>query len=110
MKITERTQNNIRIFRPQGRVDSEGAVDLEITLQEAFEAGSHHMILDLSQVTYINSAGLRILAARLTQNQGSGGDLLVASPSQKIRRVFQIIGFDRFFRLFDSVESAVQAF
>ena len=110
MNITESTQNDISIFRPQGRVDGQGAIDLELTLQAAFEEGASRMILDLSQVTYINSAGLRIIAAILTLNQGSGGDLLLASPSQRIRRVFQIIGFDNFFRLFDSVETAVEAF
>ena len=110
MNISESTQNDIRIIQPQGRVDSEGAIDLELSLHEAYQAGSHQMILDLSNVSYINSAGLRILAEMLTRTQGSGGDFLVAGPSQKIRRVFQIIGFDNFFRLFDDVESAVQAF
>ena len=110
MNITETTQNDIRIVQPVGRVDTQGAIDLELSLQEAYDAGSYRVILDLSEVTYINSAGLRILAAMLTQNQGSGGDLLLASPSQKIRRILQIVGFDNFFRLFDNVESAVQAF
>ena len=110
MKITESTRNNIRIVQLQGRVDSEGAIDMELGLQEMTEAGSSQVILDLSQVTYINSAGLRILADMLTRTQANGGDLLLAGPSQKIRRVFQIIGFDNFFRLFDDVDSAVEAF
>jgi anti-anti-sigma factor len=110
MNITESTKNDIRIIQPQGRIDSEGALDLELSLQEAYQEGGYQMILDLSQVSYINSAGLRILADMLTRTQGSGGDLLLAGPSQKIRRILQIIGFDNFFRLFDNVDLAVQAF
>lgn len=110
MNITESVQNKVKIFTLQGRVDNQGSLDLELSLQEAFEAGNYRMILDLSQVTYINSNGLRILAAILTQTQDSGGDLLLAAPSQKVRRVFQLIGFDNFFRLYDSVESAALAF
>ena len=110
MNITESTQNNIRIIQPQGRIDSEGALDLEMALHEVVEGGSYQVILDLSQVSYINSAGLRILADMLTRTQGSGGDLLLASPSQKIRRILQIIGFDNFFRMFDDVDTAVGAF
>ena len=110
MNNTESTQNNIHILSPQGRADSQGAIDLELSLHEAWEAGNHRMILDLTQVTYINSAGLRILAAMLTQNQGNGGDLVLAAPSQKIRRVLKIIGFDNFFRVFDDVDTALKAF
>ena len=110
MNITENQRNGIRIIQPQGRVDSEGALDLELSLQEGYKAGSYRVILDLSQVSYINSAGLRVLAAMLTQNQDNGGDLLLASPTPKIRRILHIIGFDNFFSLFDNIESAVQGF
>jgi anti-sigma B factor antagonist len=110
MNITETVQNNIRIFRLQGRVDNQGSLDMELSLQEAFEAGDYRMILDLSQVTYINSNGLRILAAILTQTQDNGGDVLLASVSPKVKRVFQLIGFDNFFRLFDTVDAAALAF
>jgi anti-anti-sigma factor len=68
------------------------------------------MILDLSQLVYINSAGLRVLAATLTENQKGGGDLLLVAPSAKIRRVLQIIGFDHFFRMFDNLDAAVTEF
>lgn len=110
MNITEHTQHNISVFELHGRADTQGAIDLEHTLLEASKAGKHHMILDMSQLTYISSAGLRILAALLTQNQSNGGDLLLASPSSKIRHVLHIIGFDKFFRLFDTVELAMQAY
>ena len=110
MNITENRQGPISIFTLQGRADSVGAVELEQALQQALGADRFRMILDLSQVTYINSAGLRILAAVLTQNQTNGGDLLLATPPPKIRRVLQIVGFDNFFRMFDSLESAVREF
>jgi anti-sigma B factor antagonist len=108
MNITENRQGPISTFTLQGRVDSVGAVELEQALYEALGAGRIQIILDLSQVTYINSAGLRILADVLTQNQANGGNLVLVAPSSRVRRVLQIVGFDRFFRMFDNIESAVR--
>jgi anti-anti-sigma factor len=110
MNITESSRNNISIFALDGRINSQSAAMLEETLQTMSATGNVRMILDLSAVTYISSSGLRTLAAILTQNRGSGGDLLLVTPTRKIQRVFQIIGFDNFFNMFDTVESAVQAF
>ena len=110
MNITENVKDNISVFALQGRVDSQGAIDLELTLRAALEEGASRMILDLSKVTYINSAGLRILADILSQNRENAGDLLLVTPPPRIQRVLQIIGFDKFFRTFESVELAMQAF
>jgi anti-sigma B factor antagonist len=110
MKITERQEKEVVIFTLEGRVDSEGSVDLDLALQTAVSEGKHKMILDLSQVRYINSAGLRILADILTQNKENGGDLRLADLNPKVRRVFQIIGFDKFFNIYATVEEALAGF
>jgi anti-anti-sigma factor len=110
MNITEREQNGITIFVLDGRVDSEGAVDLDIALQAATAEGKCKMILDMSQVRYINSAGLRTLADILTQNKANGGNLLLVDLSPKVQRVFQIIGFDKFFTIYPTVEEAATGF
>jgi anti-anti-sigma factor len=107
MNITQEQQGNISVFTLQGRADSVGASQLEQALRQA---SNSRVILDMSQLVYINSAGLRILAALLTENQQGGGDLLLVAPSTRIRRVFQIIGFDNFFRMFDSLDAAVNGF
>jgi anti-sigma B factor antagonist len=110
MNITEREQNGVTIFVLEGRVDSEGAVDLDLALQTATSEGKHKMILDMSQVRYINSAGLRTLADILTQNKENAGNLLLVDLNPKVQRVFQIIGFDNFFDIYPTIEEALGAF
>jgi anti-sigma B factor antagonist len=110
MNITEREQNGITIFALEGRVDSEGAVDLDLALQAATSEGKHKMVLDMSQVRYINSAGLRTLADILTQNKANNGDLKLINLNPKVQRVFQIIGFDKFFTIYPTVEDALASF
>jgi anti-sigma B factor antagonist len=110
MNITEREQNGVTIFTLEGRVDSEGAVDLDLALQTATSEGTSKMILELSQVRYMNSSGLRTLADILTQNRKSGGDLKLVNLHPKVQRVFQIIGFDKFFSIYATVEEALASF
>lgn len=110
MNITEREQNGITIFEMEGRVDSEGAVDLDLALQAAVSESKYKMVLDMSDVRYINSAGLRTLADILTQNKTNGGDLKLVNLNPKVQRVFQIIGFDKFFAIYPTIEDALAGF
>jgi anti-sigma B factor antagonist len=110
MDITERVENGITVFVLKGRIDTEGAVDMDLALQAAVSGGKHKMVLDMAGVRYISSAGLRTLADVLTKNREAGGDLKLAALSQKVTRVFHIIGFDKFFSIYDTLEAAIADF
>lgn len=110
MNITEREQDGITIFTLEGRVDSEGAVDLDLALQTATSEGHFKLVLEMSQVRYINSAGLRTLADILTQAQAQEGDLKLVNLNPKVQRVFQIIGFDKFFSVYETIDEALADF
>lgn len=110
MNITEREHNGIAVFVLEGRVDSEGAVDLDLALQAATAEGRFKIVLEMSQVRYINSAGLRTLADILTQAKQNNGDLKLVDLNPKVQRVFQIIGFDKFFSIYPTVDEALAAF
>jgi anti-sigma B factor antagonist len=110
MHITARDQKGVTVFVLEGRVDSTGASEMDSALQDAAAEGKHKMVLDMSSVTYINSAGLRTLADVLTQNRANGGDLRLVALSPKVERVFKIIGFDKFFETYNTVEAAAAEF
>ena len=110
MDITQREEKGVVVFSLNGRIDNDGATKMEQTLQSASEAGKSKMVLDLSTVQYINSAGLRVLAEFLTINREKGGELYLSAVNSRVKRVFQIVGFDNFFKMFDSTVDAANAF
>lgn len=110
MVINQREEDGILVFALDGRVDTDGSIELERELQAAVGAGRYKIVLDMAGVRYINSAGLRTLADILTTNREHGGDLYLAALTQKVQRVFEIIGFDNFFKIFDDVPTAIKAF
>lgn len=111
MQISSRSEaQGITVFELQGRVDSSGAAELDAALQSAVADGHTRLVLDMAQVSYINSAGLRTLADILTQCRGAGGSVRLVALSSKVERVFKIIGFDKFFEIYDTVGEAAAAF
>jgi anti-sigma B factor antagonist len=106
MDITERVENGITVFVLEGRIDTQGAVDLDLALQAAVSEGQHKMVLDMAEVRYICSAGLRTLADVFTKNREQDGDLKLVALNPRVLRVFRIIGFDKFFSVYDTLEAA----
>jgi anti-sigma B factor antagonist len=106
MQISSQEQNSTTIYILDGRIDSTGARELDDALQTAIADGHYKLVLDMSNVTYINSAGLRTLADILTQARSRDGDLRLVALSAKVERVFKIIGFDKFFEAYADLEEA----
>lgn len=110
MNITEREEKGVSVFVLEGRIDTQGAVDLDLALQAAVSEGKHKMVLNMADVRYISSAGLRTLADVLTKNREEGGDLKLVALNRKVLRVLRIIGFDKFFSIHDTLEAALADF
>jgi anti-anti-sigma factor len=110
MKISQRYEKDVTIFALEGRVDSEGAMQLDETLRAAVEAGETRIVLDMSEVQYMNSAALRTLADIITKTRDKAGDMKLAALQPKVRRVLQIVGFDRFSSVHETLESALADF
>jgi anti-anti-sigma factor len=110
MQIIEDEQNGVHILKVAGRVDTGYANEMDSFLHTAAAEGKTKMVLDLSELAYISSAGLRSFADILSLNKAQGGDLKLAAVNPKILRILQIIGFDQFFSIYDSVDEAVAAF
>lgn len=110
MNITQRDEKGVTVFMLEGRVDTAGAEEMDQALQAAVAQGKYKMVLDLGQVSYISSAGLRTLADIVTRNREAGGDLKLVALNPKVLRVLRIIGFDRFFSIHDAIEQALADF
>jgi len=80
-------------FAVSGRVDGEGANQLEIALLNAISAGAKRITVEMSGVTFLCSAGLRALLQYWRQMQNKGGSLHVASPSAEALTLLNTSGF-----------------
>jgi anti-anti-sigma factor len=110
MEITQRVEGAVTMVQPDGRIDTEAAEQLDQVLQTAVAEGHSRIVVDMSKVEYISSAGLRSLAAVLVRCRGEGGDMKLAALNERVTRVFKIIGFDLLMSVTDTPEAAIADF
>lgn len=67
------------------------------------------LVLNLAEVTYIDSGGLGVLVGLLTSARAAGGDLVLASPNQRAREVLTVTHLHRVFEIHASAEKAVES-
>lgn len=106
MEIDSYEELGVIIFTVKGRIDGSGAEQMRQALQASTDAGKVKMVLAMNHVSYINSAGLRVLADIITQNKEKGGNLRLVGLNARVRRVFEIIGFLQFFPVYDNIIDA----
>lgn len=77
---------------------------------DAIDDEQLNLVVDLSEVGWMNSTGLGILVSGLSSIRSSGGDLRLASLSERIRRPLEITRLDSIFQIYPSVDDAVLSF
>lgn len=111
MDIHEHHQDGIWIVQISGQVDSTTAPLLGEKLDAVIDQGHTQLVLDLSDVPYISSAGLRVLSIALKKVRApdKGGDVCLARLSPTVQHAFRISGFNQVFTIYDSVSEAIAA-
>lgn len=89
-----------------GRLDQSQNQLLEEELLRLLDEGHHRLIVDLSEVTYVNSGGLRCLVTIWRQARERGGNIVLCGLSERIAHVFQIVGFDKVFVIYPNRDDA----
>ncbi len=92
MEITEHRTGETLELQITGRLDSYWADPLARRLEEVIREGAHHLRLDLAEVAYMSSAGIRVLVKYYRQLQGIQGSFAVTNPSAPVKTVLELAG------------------
>ncbi len=103
-------EGRICIVEVRGVLDAESADDLEKALTTIIEKGLWRVIVDLSGVNYISSAGWGIFTGQIKEVRSRGGDIKLAAMQPGVQEVFQLLELDYFIQSFDTVEEAEKRF
>jgi len=92
---------------PQGRLDNFSVPPFEQVLTEHLDSGRSHLVIDLVDVTYVSSSGLRALLSARRRARSAGGDVVLCNMAPRVREIFEMIGFISLFNICASVQDAV---
>jgi stage II sporulation protein AA (anti-sigma F factor antagonist) len=107
MEIREDRPDDVLVVAPAGRIDSNSSGGLERRLLEHVSAGETRIVMDLQDVDYISSAGLRVLLLAANKLRPQGGQIVLCSLGRSVREVFDIAGFTSILSIEPSRELAL---
>jgi anti-sigma B factor antagonist len=110
MKITERRVGDVTILELHGRLVMDEDTSCTELIDDLVRQGRIRLILDLRDVSYIDSAGVGALIAKFVSLRRRGGDLRLVSLSDRVRRVITIARLLDVFDTFESEDLAVRSF
>lgn len=107
MAVKSSRKDGTLIARTGGRIDGANAREFHVALEEAIDESDTKVILDMENLTYISSAGLRVIlmTAKTLQKQKAKFAICTLAPS--IQEVFRISGFDRIIPIHESLDAAI---
>jgi len=108
MQIVQDRTADIDILALEGRVDSSNASEVESALVPLADSGGR-VVVDVEQLEYISSAGLRVLLIAAKRSKAAGTQLALAGLQPAVREVFDISGFSRLFDIHGARPDAVAA-
>ena len=97
LKISMKNEGKEYTFLLEGRLDTMTSPSFEEKISKVVD-DAEKLIIDLSDLLYISSAGLRVLLGATQQMEGKGR-LIVRNPNQAVREVFDLTGFSRLFTI-----------
>ena len=110
MTIRQQTlSGDVWLVTVTGRLDQSETPILEAALCALLEEDHTRLILDLSELSYVNSGGLRCMVTVWRQARKQGGELVLCSLGPRISEVINIVGFDKVFQIYSSRDEAHHA-
>ena len=91
----------------RGEIDVYTAPRLRQSIVDLVEAGTPHIVVDMSRVDFLDSTGLGVLVEGLKRIRSREGTLSIIATQEKILKIFSITGLNKAFPIYRSVEDAL---
>lgn len=108
MEVTTREQSGVAIVAITGEIDSKTAPEAQGELLP-FVDKHHTLVMDVGGVTFMSSAGLRMMLLVYRRATAGNGRVALVGLSERIRDTMSVTGFLGFFVVCDTIEQAIRA-
>lgn len=104
---TTPSQSRSNVLPLKGEVDLHVSPTVTASLNEMIDKKPERMVVDLSEVSYIDSAGLAALIEAMQKVEGYGGKFMLAGLQETVRSIFEISRLDQVFQIFPDADTAL---
>ena len=104
---TTRRQNPSNVVPLKGEIDLHVSPTVTATINEVIDKKPDRLVVDLSDVSFIDSAGLAALIQAMQKMEGYGGKFMLAGLQETVRSIFEISRLDQVFQIFPDADAAL---
>jgi anti-sigma B factor antagonist len=104
--ITPR-QSRSKVVPLKGEIDLHVSPTVTATLNEMIDKKPEQLVVDLSEVSYIDSAGLAALIQAMQKVESYGGKFMLSGLQETVRSIFEISRLDQVFQIFPDADAAL---
>ncbi|MCA9900224.1 MAG: STAS domain-containing protein [Ardenticatenaceae bacterium] len=110
LQIQTKSVENVIIFALNGRFDTYTVNDLRQKLESAASVPPAQILVDLTEVNFVDSTALAALVQGMKHSRQQGGDLRLCGLGQSVRIIFELTRLDRAFEIYVKPDEAIAAF
>ena len=92
MSVLSSKSGNVFIVTPQERLDTNSAPDVDKVISDNIESGETKIVIDLSQIAYISSMGLRVILKTVMTMMRKDGKVALCGGNDQVLTVLQLSG------------------
>lgn len=107
ISVSQAAGGDVPVVAVSGEVDVYSAPTLKAKLSEQLQAGATTLVVDLSEVAFLDSTGLGALVEARAAAAEAGGALPIVCTQERILKLFTITGLDGVFAIHPSVDEAI---
>jgi anti-sigma B factor antagonist len=102
--------STVQVLQPNGVLDGTQTEQLKDQVNQMVGSGAKLLLLDLQEVTFMDSSGLAALVVAVKAVRSAGGNLCVCSVNEQVRLLFELTSMDRVFEIFSDRTAFEQKF
>ena len=108
MEINSNEKNGIVSISIKGRLEADSSPEAEKVVREVLRGPTTRLLLNLSGLEYLSSAGLRVVLTAAKEMKRRDGKIVLCSLNEFVKEIFEVSGFQSLIPIADSVESGVE--
>jgi anti-sigma B factor antagonist len=108
MDISEDRKGDVLVLALSGKLDATTSKTFEDKILGLIDSGSLRLVVDLAQLEYVSSSGLRVFLLAAKRLQGAQGKIVLCALKDHVRQVFDLAGFSSILSIYASRDEAIK--
>ncbi len=97
--------NQVKVIQPVGRLDVTTAAEFRRQVNDIASAANppQFLVVDLQEITFMDSSGLGALVSALKSTRGSNGEMVICGANDQVQMLFELTSMTKIFRIYQTI-------